>query len=114
MFRFNRLIFGTLSVTLACAVSGQAFAQAGPGASVEWTVGPDDTPTVFYDAPAGYEKHYRVCFKKMPETNSVELVMSDRVLVIVNEDCVDLISNRIAVKMRSGTAAATGIFFLIE
>lgn len=110
----NFLCSGAMSFLMALGFAGQAIAQAGPGASVEWQVGPDSTPTVFYDSAVGYDKHYRVCFKKFPEATSVEVVMPDRTIKIVNEDCIDVKSNKISVRMVSGTEAATGIFFLIE
>lgn len=45
-----------LGLVIGMALSGGALAQTGPGASVEWKVGPGPEPTVFYDAPAGYDK----------------------------------------------------------
>jgi hypothetical protein len=110
----NAMSGGALSVLLALACAGQAVAQAGPGASVEWKVGPDAIPTVFYDGPSGYDRQYRICFKKFSDGTSIEVVLADRSLKIVNEDCLDVKSNKIAVRMVAGTETATGIFFLID
>jgi hypothetical protein len=105
---------GAAALLMGGLMAGQAMAQAGPGASVEWKVGPGNTPTVFYDSPPGYDKHYRICFKRFADGVGVEVVLSDRTLTIVNEDCVDVTSNKISVRMTSGAEAATGIFFLIN
>lgn len=114
MISRNTITAGIVSILLSGLPAAHVHAQAGPGASVEWKVGPDATPTVFYNSPPGYDKHYRICFKKFPAATSVDVVLSDRFITIVNEDCIDVKSNKIAVRMTRGTVAATGIFFLID
>ncbi len=114
MNRISRLAGGAMSVAIAAALATGVNAQAGPGASVEWSVGPGATPIVFFDSPPGYDRHYRVCFKKAPDTTSVEVVLADRAIKITNEDCVDVISNKISIRMLAGSEPATGIFYLVQ
>lgn len=112
--QFGRLFRNILAPIAFCLIAGQAASQAGPGASVEWNVGPGPEPTVFYDAPVGYDKLYRVCIKKPPQGTSLEIVMTDRTLALLNEECVDVESNKISIRMLSGTSNTTGIYFLVQ
>ncbi len=108
------LVCGGLLAAFSGLAADEAAAQAGPGASVEWTVGPGPDATIFFNAPPGYDKLYRVCIKKTPETTQLEIVMADRTVALKNEDCIDVQSNSIAIRMVSGTTPATGIYFLVQ
>ena len=108
------VLFEYALISFLCLGGSQLSAQAGPGASVEWSVGPDSAPTVFFKAPSGYVKHYRICIKKPPASTAIEVILLDRTIRIINEVCIDVMSNEISVRMVEGNEAATGIFYLVE
>ncbi len=86
----------------------------GAGASVDWELFPGDGPVTVFDAPNGYDKHYRVCFQDVPEVGKLEVILSDRRVTITREHCIDVVSNRVLLQVTDVEAPQQGIFYLVE
>ena len=111
--KLKGLKFGALAGAMLCAAATNLSAQ-GAGASVDWEATIGEQPTIFYDAPANFDKHYRICFQDFAATVQVTVALADRELNILRERCVDVVSHKISVKVAGTGAPVSGIFYLVE
>jgi len=104
------VVFGSLAGVCA---AGAAFAQ-GAGASVDWELSKENPAVIFYDAPANFDKHYRICFSQLPASGNLVVVMPDRSVTITNETCVDVLSYKISLMLKDSAETVGGIVYLVE